>query len=92
MSEEEALIPVEQKSVDFYGDEITTILAEESGRRQISVLVRPICAYLGLSWLERCERINRDPVLSDVKRFVHVTRTNSQGGNPNVLALLAESV
>jgi hypothetical protein len=90
MSKEEALIPVEQKSVDFYGDEITTVLVEESDRRQIFVPVRPICDYLGLSWSGQRERINRDAVLSDVMRFVRVTRTNSQGGNPNVLALPLE--
>jgi hypothetical protein len=90
MSEEKALIPVEQKSVDFYGDEIMTVLVEEDDRRQIFIPVRPICDYLGLSWSGQRERINRDPVLSDVSRFVRVTRTNSQGGNPNVTALPLE--
>lgn len=87
MSPENALIPVEQKSVDFYGDEIMTVMIELNDKRQIYVPVRPICDYLGLSWSGQLERINRDPVLSDAARFVRVTRTNSQGGNPNVLAL-----
>jgi hypothetical protein len=90
MTEEKALIPVEQKAVDFYGDEITAVLVEEDDRRQIFIPVRPICDYLGLSWSGQRERINRDPVLSDVSRFVRVTRTNSQGGNPNVTALPLE--
>jgi hypothetical protein len=87
MTKDQALIPVEQKFVDFYGDEITAVLTEENEKRQIFVPVRPICDYLGLSWSGQRERINRDPVLSDAVRFVRVTRTNSQGGNPNVLAL-----
>jgi hypothetical protein len=90
MSRDQALIPVEQKSVDFYGDEIMAVLIEADGRRQILVPIRPICDYLGLSWSGQRERINRDPVLSEVTRFVRVTRTNSQGGNPNVLALPLE--
>lgn len=90
MSQDQALIPVEQKSVDFYGDEIMAVLIEEDRRRQILVPVRPICDYLGLSWSGQRERINRDPVLSEVMRFVRVTRTNSQGGNPNVMALPLE--
>ena len=87
MSEEKTLVPVEQRDIDFYGDEITAVLTEENDKRQIFVPIRPICDYLGLSWSGQRERINRDPVLSDVVRFVRVTRTNSQGGNPNVLAL-----
>ncbi|NKQ35705.1 MAG: hypothetical protein HF973_08835 [Chloroflexi bacterium] len=86
MSQKQALVPVEQRSVDFYGDEVTAVLIEENDRRQIFVPVRSICDYLGLSWSGQRERINRDPVLSDVVRFVRVTRANSPRGNP-ILAL-----
>lgn len=84
MSEEKALVPVEQKLVEFYGDELTAVLLEDG---VVYILLRPICDYLGVSWAGQRERINRDPVLSEVIRFVRVTRTNSAGGNPNVLAL-----
>ena len=89
-SEEKALVPLEQKTIDFYGDEIIAVLIEEEEREQVYIPVRPICDYLGLSWSGQRERINRDPVLADITRFVRVTRTNSQGGNPNVLALPLE--
>ncbi|MCL4266098.1 MAG: hypothetical protein KJ069_23010 [Anaerolineae bacterium] len=78
MSEEKALAPVDQKQVEFYGDELTAMLVEDG---TVYVPVRPICDYLGLSWTGERERINRDPVLADVVRFVRVTRTNSVGGN-----------
>jgi len=41
-----ALIPTEQRSVDFYGDELVAVLVEE----ELYVPIRPICEYLGLSW------------------------------------------
>lgn len=89
MSEEStALVPIEEKEVDFYGDTIVAVLVdvEEKEQPEIYVPVRPIVDYLGLAWSGQYERIQRDPVLSDVMRFVRVTRTN-QGGNPNLLAL-----
>lgn len=90
MSEEKALVPVEQRTIDFYGDEIIAVLVKEERRQQVYIPIRAICDYLGLSWSGQRERINRDPVLSEVTRFVRVTRTNPEGGNPNVLALPLE--
>lgn len=90
MSEEKALVPVEQRTIDFYGDEILAVLVKEERRQQVYIPIRSICDYLGLSWSGQRERINRDPVLSEVTRFVRVTRTNPEGGNPNVLALPLE--
>ena len=43
-----ALVPLEQKAVIFYDDEVTAVLADEDGRQQIYVPVRPLCEYLGL--------------------------------------------
>jgi hypothetical protein len=63
------------------------VMVEVDGRQVVYIPLRPICDYLGVSWAGQRERINRDPVLSDVERFVRVTRTNTSGGNPNVLAL-----
>lgn len=84
---ESSLIPIEQKTVMFYEDEITAVLAEDGGRKVVYIPLRPLCDYLGMSWSGQRERVSRDPVLSDVMRFVRVTRTNTSGGNPNVLAL-----
>lgn len=90
MSNEMALTPIEERAVDFYGDDIRAVLVEGDEGRQVMIPVRPICDYLGLSWSGQRERINRDPVLSEVVRFVRVTRTNSKGGNPNTLAIPLE--
>lgn len=87
MSDKNTLIPVEQKLIAFYDDEITAFLVEIDNRQQIYIPIRPICDYLGLSWSGQRERINRDPILLEAKRFVRVTRTNSGGGSPNVFAL-----
>jgi len=69
-----ALIPAEQRSVDFYGDELVAVLVEE----EPYVPIRPICDYLGLSWPGQRERINRDAVLSEVVSTVRVTRTEGE--------------
>jgi hypothetical protein len=84
---ESSLIPVEQRTVVFYDDEITAVVVENDQGRTVYIPVRILCDHLGLSYSGQRERINRDPVLSDVVRFVRVTRTNTEGGNPNVLAL-----
>ena len=86
MSEEQALIPIEERQVDFYGDDIIAVLVGVNGEEHVYIPVRPICTYLGLSWSGQSERIKRDLVLSEEARFVRVTRTNL-GGNPNILCL-----
>ncbi len=51
MSEETtALMPVEERQVEFYGDKITAVLLPTGDdSQQIYVPIRPICNYLGLS-------------------------------------------
>ena len=83
------LAPVEERVIAFYEDEILAVAVEEGGARRIYVPMRPIVEYLGLSWSGQYERMQRDPVLAEVVRFVRVTRTNA-GGNPNLLALPIE--
>lgn len=87
--ESKTLIPIEEKQVEFYGDELTAALIQpdEKGQPQVFVPLRPMCDYMGLSFAGQRERINRDPVLSESVRFVRVTRTNPAGGNPNMMAL-----
>src|SRR5690242_18401714 len=92
MTEKEAaLLPIEERTVDFYGDEITTALVTVDSYPHLYIPIRPICEYLGLAWSGQRERINRDPVLSQEVKFVRVTRTN-QGGNPNVICLPLEFI
>ncbi len=86
---ENILIPTNEQSVDFYGDEITTALVTVENGTQVYVPLRPICEYLGLSWSGQYERVTRDLVLSQEVKFVRVTRTK-QRGNPNVVCLPLE--
>jgi hypothetical protein len=81
----QAIIPVDERAIDFYGDEVMGVIIEEDGERRIFVPVRPICDYLGLSWAGQRERIMRDDVLAESIRSVRVTRT--ERGEREVLCL-----
>ena len=71
MSDEQALIPVEQKQVEFYGDTIIAVRAKEGA---IYVPVRPICELMGLDWSSQRQRIARDPVSVS---YTHLTMPTS---------------
>jgi len=91
-----ALVPIEQRQVDFYGDEIPAALVVlDDGETQIYVPIRPICKYLGLSWVGQRERISRDQILSKALKGVRMTRTPLEagkrgGGTQEVLCLPIE--
>ncbi len=88
MSDEKALIPVEQQIVDFYGDELIAVAVEVDGKQQVYVPVRPICDYLGLAFAAQRRRILRDPVLTDSVQYVTITATKGEKrGNPNRLCI-----
>lgn len=72
---ESALVPIEQKQVVFYDDEITAVLVQIAGDEKVYVPLRPICDFLGVSWTGQRRRINRDAVLSEEIRSVNVTFT-----------------
>ena len=82
------LIPVEERAIEFYEDNLTAVAVEVEGRRRVYVPLRPICDYLGLSWPGQFERIQRDPVLSEVVASVRVTRT--EAGERDMLTLPIE--
>lgn len=63
--ESAALIPLEEKTVDFYGDQITASLVERGEEQVVYVSLRPICEHLGLSWSAQLQRIRRDEVLNE---------------------------
>ncbi len=90
MADSSSLIPVEEQVIDFYGDPIIAVLVAGDPQPEIYVPIRPLCEYLGLAWSGQYERLKRDPVLDESLRFVRVTRTNSSGGDPNVLCLPLE--
>ena len=87
MSDDNTLAPIEQRSVDFYGDTITAVLVQIEDKDQVYVPVRPISDYLGVSWAGQRERINRDLVLSEMVKGVRVTRTPDKGGTQVMVCL-----
>lgn len=83
--EEKSLVPVEQKQVVFYDDEITAVLVKENDQQEIYVPLRPICDLLGIDWRSQYRRVRRDPVLSKYLAGVVVMTTPdpvSGGGGP----------
>jgi hypothetical protein len=60
--EKRALAPVEQKEVEFYGDELTAVKTSDG---QIYVSVRHMCDALGLSVQAQTRRIQRQEILAD---------------------------
>jgi len=80
-----ALVPVEQKQVVFYDDELTAVMVQVDGRNEIFVPIRPICRFLGVAWDPQRRRINRDPVLSEEAKGVTVTVT--PGGRQEMICL-----
>jgi hypothetical protein len=85
MGDQPILEPIEERHIDFYGDDVTAVLVPLEAAPQIYVPVRALCDYLGLSWSGQRERILRDPVMSEAVRSVRVTRT--ERGERDVLAL-----
>jgi hypothetical protein len=94
-SQSPALIPIEQKEVDFYGDSITTALVEYKNQTQVYVPIRPICNYLGVDARAQLRRVQRDPVLSKKIQGVAMIaipsgEKRSAGGVQNTWALPIE--
>ena len=89
MMDQPILEPLDERHIDFYGDDVTAVLlpSRTGAAPQIYVPIKPICDYLGLSWPGQSERIRRDLVLSEAMQLIRVTRINSRRGNPEVLAL-----
>jgi hypothetical protein len=78
MSEEKALVPIDQRTVLFYDDELVAVKVEDG---TVYVPVRPICDYLGVDWSGQYRRINRDPVLSEEAMSVAITATDIEAGS-----------
>ncbi len=79
MSEEQALVPVEERTVVFYEDEIkgVRVTRTPSGMPEIYVPLRQLCEYLGVSYTGQRERIDRDPVLA---RKLQIVQIGTAGG------------
>ena len=88
MSDEKSLAAIEQKRVEFYGDDLVAVRVQDG---TIYVPIRPLCELLGLDWSGQRQRIMRDAVLSQKFKGVGVTTTPSKsgvgGGKQDMLAL-----
>jgi hypothetical protein len=74
-----SLVPLEQRQITFYEDEITAVVVDVDGQKEVYIPLRPICEFLGLSWPSQRNRINRDAVLSETVENISVFVTNTQG-------------
>ena len=79
-SESDALVPVEQREVAFYGDDIIAVRLADGG---VFVPVKPICDLIGVGWGGQFRRLQRDPVLSEETRSIAVASAN-RGTQPMV--------
>jgi hypothetical protein len=82
-----ALVPIDERTVGFHGDELVVVLVEGEQESTVFVPLRPICDNLGVSWAGQRERIMRDEVLAEVAQGVRVTRTPAKGGTQEMLCL-----
>lgn len=84
---ERALVPIEERIVEFYGDEIkgVRVTRSPSGRSEFFVPLRPLCDYLGISYTGQRERIERDAVLATKLQSVII----ETGGGPQEMQCLA---
>lgn len=80
MSDDTALVPLEVRTVDFYGDTISGALVHTNGAERIYVPAKPICDYLGVDWSAQRQRILRDPVLAE--GMVVITMPSARGPQP----------
>ena len=76
-NESQALIPLEQKDVLFYEDEITAVRVRRGEVAQVYVPLRPIVELLGLDWSGQLRRLRNDPVLA---QEVESVRVDTAGG------------
>lgn len=75
-----AIVPVEQREVNFYGDTVTAALVEVEGNSLVVVPIRPICDYLGLTWSSQLQRTRRDEILNEALISVFITNTEKGRG------------
>jgi hypothetical protein len=72
MSEEKKLVPVEQKSVVFYEDELTAVRAKDG---HVYVVLAHMCEALGIDAQGQARRIRRHKVLDNGLTWVDILST-----------------
>ena len=81
-----ALVAVEQKEVEFYGDELTAVRASDG---RIYASVRHMCQALGIDDQGQRQRINRHTILS---RGLMVCKLHTIQGDRDSYVLRADLV
>ena len=76
--EQKALVPLQERRITFYEDEILVVLVEVDGQRQVYVPMRELCESLGLTWSSQYMRLKRDEELADALISVLIMRTEAQ--------------
>src|SRR5687767_10738427 len=56
------MVPVEQKSIDFYGE---TLIAVRDAQSVVWVPLRRLCEAIGVNLQGQLDRVERDPVLRE---------------------------
>jgi hypothetical protein len=82
----ETVYPLAQRTVNFYGDELTAVQVGE----QVYSPVKYMCECLGVAWAPQWQRIERDAVLSTV--IVTITVEAKDGKQREALCLPAEYI
>ena len=59
MASTDSLIPLEERTVDFYGDSILGLRVAGEPQLDIYLPIRPLYEYLGLAWSGPYERLKR---------------------------------
>jgi hypothetical protein len=80
MSEEQSLVPIVQKTVTFYEDEITAVLTQSEAGDEVYVPIGQFCDLLGINRRTQMERINEDAVLS--RKIANIIVSGPGGPQP----------
>lgn len=80
-----ALVPMEERTVEFYGDEIKgVVIRPHLAGRQVFVPIKLLSDFLGVSWSTQRRRVVNDPVLS---REIETILISTPGGPQEALCL-----
>jgi hypothetical protein len=85
MNDEQAVVPVEQKTVPYRGNELIAVRGENE---VVYVPIKPICETLSVQWSAQSKRIRRDPVLSEVAASVSIMDTQTDSPQRRAMTCL----
>jgi hypothetical protein len=75
---DQALVIIEQRDVDFYGDELTAVRAEDG---HINVSLAHLCDALGIDTQGQARRIKRQSILLKGYSWVDILSTSDAQTN-----------